>query len=236
MTSGFDWHRLLIGEAPWSFLLEVMLRIALVYLTLVIVVRLFGKRLSGHIGNLELAVVLVLGAIVGAALQDPARGVIPAVALLVGLLILQRSLSGIGARHPTFEKVIQNGASLLIADGVIDLAELRSANIPVGQLFATLRSQGLRHLGQTRRVYLEAYGCFSVLRQSPPRSGLSISPSWDTGGPQQVEKVEGLLACSSCGTVRSVSEVTDNSPSCPNCQTRAWVTAVQEPQTAVASS
>ena len=47
-------RRLLIGEAPWRFLLEVLLRVAIVYLALVAVMRLFGKRLSGHIGNWSL--------------------------------------------------------------------------------------------------------------------------------------------------------------------------------------
>ena len=162
MSSTFDWARLLVGKAPWSFLLEVLLRVAVVYVVLVVVMRLFGKRLSGHIGNLELAVVLVLGAILGAALQDPARGVLTGIVLLLGLLAVQRILSTIGAHHQTFEHVTQNGASLLVANGVLNLKELRAASISAGQLFAVLRSQGLRHLGQTRRVYLEAYGCFSV--------------------------------------------------------------------------
>jgi len=223
----FDWHRLLLGIAPWSFLLEVLLRLVLVYLVLVVVVRLFGKRLSGRIGNLELAVMLALGAAVAVPIQDPVRGILPGLVLLVCLLALQRGLGALGVRHPTVERATQNGPSVLVADGVLALDELRRASISVGQLFAVLRSQGLTQLGEARRVYLEAYGCFSVLRQEPPREGLSLVPSWDAERLRTNEEPGGTWACSSCGTLRSADGGDSAGHDCPHCHTRAWVPAVE---------
>ncbi|HET9502900.1 MAG TPA: hypothetical protein VFO93_05125 [Hymenobacter sp.] len=39
-----DWQRLLLGEAPLEFLLEAALRTLVVYVVLLLVLRLLGKR------------------------------------------------------------------------------------------------------------------------------------------------------------------------------------------------
>lgn len=224
---GFDWRRVLIGAAPWTFLLEVLVRLMVVYFVLVIVVRLLGKRLSGRIGNVELAVMLALGAIVAVPIQDPVRGVVPGLLLLVMLLALQWAWNAIGARHPTFERATQNTVSLLVADGVVALDQLREARISVSQLFAVLRSQGLNQLGEARRVYLEAYGCFSVFRQDPPRPGLPLTPSWDRAQAANLQNAPGVLSCGGCGTLRSETPNVEASSPCPTCQAHAWVPAVK---------
>jgi uncharacterized membrane protein YcaP (DUF421 family) len=221
-VKSFDWQRLLMGDAPWSFLLEVLLRLLIVYLVLVVVVRLLGKRLSGRVGNLELGVMLALGAIVAVPIQDPVRGVLPGLVLLVCLLGLQRGLSALGARHATIERATQNSASLLVADGVLALEQLKNARVSVGELFSVLRNQGLSQLGQARRVYLEAYGQFSILRQEPARAGLALTPGWDRSQAASLEKAPGVLACSNCGALGHG----DSEAVCPRCQARAWVPAV----------
>jgi uncharacterized membrane protein YcaP (DUF421 family) len=215
----FDWHRILLGVAPWSFLLEVALRVLTVYLVLVLTVRLLGKRMSGHIGNLELAVMLALGAIVAVPFQDPMRGVLPSLVLLTCLLALQRGLSALGARHAGIERALQNCPSLLVADGVLTLDGLRDANVSADQLFAVLRSQGVGQLGEIKRVYLEAYGCFSLFRQEPAQPGLSIAPSWDEALRGAQDKADGV--------VRARAAPDSGAPSCANCRTRHWVEAVK---------
>jgi uncharacterized membrane protein YcaP (DUF421 family) len=168
--TGVDWHRLLVGNAPWAFLLEVAVRILFVYSALVLVVRLLGKRMSGHIGNLELAVMLAIGAIVSVPFQDPMRGVLPGVVLLCCLLALQRGLSALGVRFRAVEEATQKHATLLVANGELVLEEMQAASISAPQLFSVLRGKGLRHLGQARRVYLDATRCLICERDTwiPP--------------------------------------------------------------------
>jgi uncharacterized membrane protein YcaP (DUF421 family) len=59
-----DWKRILFGTAPASFLLEVLARTAVMYVALLVVLRLLGKRMSGQITILEMAILISLGAIV----------------------------------------------------------------------------------------------------------------------------------------------------------------------------
>ena len=44
-------HRILIGENPWSFLLEVSLRSAVIYAVLFVTMRLMGKRMAAQLSG-----------------------------------------------------------------------------------------------------------------------------------------------------------------------------------------
>jgi uncharacterized membrane protein YcaP (DUF421 family) len=224
-ASNSGWQRLLLGSAPWAFLLEVLVRLTVVYVVLVLVVRLLGKRFSGRIGNLELAVMIALGAIVSVPIQDPTRGVLPGLVLLVCLLGVQRGLSALGVRYPRVEQLTQNRVSMLVADGKLQLDEMRAASISAEQLFAVLRSQGLRQLGEARRVYLEAYGCFSVYRQAPARDGLSLAPEWDQTALARLPKAQAARACQACGRVQPNRDAASGD-ACRRCGAKRWVDAI----------
>lgn len=58
-----DLHRLLFGEAPAIFLLEVFIRTLFTYLILLVITRWLGKRMTGQLSITEMAVMLTLGAI-----------------------------------------------------------------------------------------------------------------------------------------------------------------------------
>jgi uncharacterized membrane protein YcaP (DUF421 family) len=220
-----DLHRLLLGRAPWSFALEVMLRTCFVYVLLVTVVRLLGKRMSGQLSNLELAVMIVLGAIVSAPMQVPQRGIVPGALLLGLLLVLQRTLSVLGTRSARLERTIQGPTSILVKDGRIEVHALERARISHEQLFSILRVQKYLHLGQLRRVYLESNGSLSSLRAGNPQPGLSVAPAFDRDRQPPPGRSTSLVACSRCGNVRPASPPPGP---CGACGNETWRPAIGE--------
>jgi hypothetical protein len=91
-----DWQRLLMGDAPWVFLLELLVRAVVVYLLLLLFMRWMGKRVAGQMSTTELAIILSLGAAIGLPLQAPDKGLLPAVAvLLVAVAFTGGSRSGL---------------------------------------------------------------------------------------------------------------------------------------------
>ncbi len=86
-------HKWLIGEAPWSFAGEVLLRFVIIYLVLVLILRLMGRRFAGQLSIVDLAIMVMLGAAIGAPLQTPEKGILSTVLLLVTLLACFRLLS-----------------------------------------------------------------------------------------------------------------------------------------------
>ncbi|HEY2021442.1 hypothetical protein [Paraburkholderia sp.] len=87
-------ERILIGDGPWAFLLEVVVRAAIVYVLLLVAMRLMGKRVAAQLSITELAVILMLGAAIGVPIQVSSQGVLPAVIVLFTVALLQRMSSG----------------------------------------------------------------------------------------------------------------------------------------------
>jgi uncharacterized membrane protein YcaP (DUF421 family) len=221
------WKRILLGEAPAAFLLEVLARTAAVYLVLVLLVRMLGKRMSGQISNIELSVMVVLGAIVSGAFQLPDRGVLPALMLMLTLLALQRGVSAGGARWLRFERLTQGGSKMLIKDGHLQLDEMSRIGLSHEQIFAALRGNGVRHLGQVKRLYLEVSGSFALFRQQPEQPGLCVLPTWDTSLARRLTAHAQLRACARCGTLRSSGP--EAPTACQSCGERELQPAMLEP-------
>lgn len=215
-------RRLLLGDAPLAFLLEVLLRSVLIYALLLGVVRLLGRRMSGQITNLELAVMISLGAIVSVPIQIPERGLLPGALLLGAMLALHRGLSAATTRWKRVNEIASGTPRILVLDGMILPDQLGAARISHEQLFSALRNQGVRHLGQVKRVYFEACGMFTVLRAVTPHAGLSVLPRFDNALQSSETREHQHQACTYCGSVRSAARQGDG---CDRCGRADWTDA-----------
>ncbi|MDQ4139865.1 MAG: hypothetical protein M3142_05015, partial [Bacteroidota bacterium] len=88
-----DWQRILLGNAPWEFMLEVFIRTAIVYVALLITWRLLGKRMSAQLTITELAVMITLGGIASVPMQLPDRGILLGFLGLAIAILFQRGLN-----------------------------------------------------------------------------------------------------------------------------------------------
>ena len=146
-----DWHRLLVGQAPWAFLVEVLARAVVTYVILLVAMRLMGKRVAGQMSALELTIVVTLGAAIGVPLQAPDRGMVPAVVILLVAVVYQRGLNFWAFKSRKAELAFQGDVSLIVKEGCLDLGEMCAAVLSRERLFSVLREQGLVHLGQVKR-------------------------------------------------------------------------------------
>lgn len=162
-----------------EYMIEVFIRTILIYLFLLLVVRLMGKRMAAQMTLSELAVMITLGAIVSPAMQLPDGGVMFGVLALICALIFQRGLNLLEVKDEKVEKVTQGETSLLVKDGRLNLEELEKTQITRQQLFAMLREKKIQNLAKVERGYLEACGIFSVYETNEAKAGLPILPSSD---------------------------------------------------------
>jgi uncharacterized membrane protein YcaP (DUF421 family) len=187
--------------------------VVVVYLLLLVVLRLLGKRMSGQLTNVELGVMIVLGGIVAVPLEIADRGMLPGLLLLGVVLGVQRALGQVESRWQRAEAIILGRGSTLVSDGVVQLGALRRARISQQQLFSTLRAAKVRHLGELERVYLEAYGFFSLRRRKEPLPGLPVLPLDDPElAARLVVPDPTCLVCSYCGLGAASPP-----PRCENC-------------------
>jgi uncharacterized membrane protein YcaP (DUF421 family) len=210
-------RRLLMGDAPWVFLLEIAVRTLLVYIVLFIVMRLMGKRMAAQLSISEMAVMITLGAAIGVPLQTPAQGLLPAAVLLMSALLFQRGLSYAAYRRRQVEVATQGDVTLVLEDGRLLLQNLGKAGLSIARVHSTLRAMDIQHLGELRRVYLEATGDFTLIKFRTPHVGLWIMPTPDDAFVHEVERDQ-TLACARCGFAKG----RDTLDACPYCNSCEW--------------
>jgi uncharacterized membrane protein YcaP (DUF421 family) len=222
-----DPARILLGAVPPLFAVEVLLRVVVLYATLVVAMRLMGKRMASQLTRREMVAMVAMAAAVGPALQSPDRGLLPPVVMAVVVVTLQRLLGAGDFRHARFEHITHGDITVLVRDGTLAPGALQAASLSRARLFAQLRSRGLDNLGAVERVYLETNGALTLLTLEKPRPGLSLIPPWDLAYTAQQPRVAGQVACGECGLVSG--HPPSEARRCENCGHADWKPAVTTP-------
>jgi uncharacterized membrane protein YcaP (DUF421 family) len=219
-----DIHRILFGQAPAEFLIEVLLRTAFIYLALLIVLKLLGKRMDGQITIIEMAVMITLGAIVSVGMQLPDRGILLSFTALLCIVFFQFIINRISLKHKKIEEASEGTMNILVKDGVLQLEDMLKTGITKQNLFASLRNKKILNLGKVKRVYFEACGLMNVYEENKAKPGLPIFPSDEKGLiDKNTRKADNHIACKNCGYVK---ESKDNIQLCPVCQQQEWMEAI----------
>jgi uncharacterized membrane protein YcaP (DUF421 family) len=204
-------------------LIEVTIRTLVVYVCLLIIVRLMGKRMSAQTNVTEMAVMLVLGAIVSVPMQVPERGILPGLLVLVATLGLHALVGHWSSVSERFSAVVHGRPSILVRDGVLDLTAMKRSLISREQLYAKLRESEVRHLGELSRVYLEASGAFSILKKPQPSLGISVFPLQDRKLYETESYAPDHYGCARCGIVAPRDRADGH---CVNCDGAEWTRCV----------
>jgi uncharacterized membrane protein YcaP (DUF421 family) len=218
-----DLHRVLFGEVPPDFFVEVVIRTVIIFFLLIISMRLFGKRMAAQINRIEMVALFSLAAAIGVPLQAPDRGLVPAFIIALVVLLVGRLLTRLAFGNERLEARLEDRLTILANDGVLDMRKLEGTVLTKERVFAQLRSNGFRHLGEVKRLYLEANGSFSVVREANPSFGLCVLPLRDPEfleeQTQHKEKV-----CCTCGKRKAENGESDV---CSNCRDNQWMNAIE---------
>lgn len=221
-----DWLRILIGEVPVSFFIELLIRSIIVYLILIVSMRIMGKRMSSRLSRNELASLVSLAAAVGIPLMSPDRGVLPAAIIAFILVGVQRLIARQSCKNEKFENFSQGRVSALVSDGIVDMKELKHIKLSHERVFSQLRSQGVLQLGTVGRFYMEASGAFTLISRKDPMPGLPVLPPFDEEMRDYFEEHNDQQICVQCGFPQK--PVGHPYPKCPNCSAEKWIAAVIE--------
>jgi len=200
-----DWVRILFGNMPPEFLVEVLIRVVFIYLLVIFCIRMMGKRMAAQLSRNELVAISSLAASIGIPIQTPDRGLLPA--LLVALIVVaaQRIVAVRIFRHERFETRSQGHISILVDNCCLNIKAMKRARITRQEIFARLRSYRIKHLGQVKRLYFEASGDFTLVRNPEPQPGLSVLPLEDTEFRSAQRYDQDLYVCNNCGAKTSES-------------------------------
>jgi len=147
--------------------LEKLLRPIVVYLALVILLRVFGKRELAQLNPFDLVVLLSLSNTVQNAIigddNSVSGGVIGAFSLLAINYLVVRVLF----RSTRLTRLLEGRSSVLIRNGQIDRKALERESLTREELLSVVHRQGFDDLHQVSRCELEPNGTFYVEAYEP---------------------------------------------------------------------
>lgn len=224
----FDIGRMLLGDEPPLFLLEIAFRTVIIYGYTLVLIRWIGSRSIAQLSLVEFLLVIALGSAVGDAMFYPDVPLLHCIAVITVVVLLDKALSYAVARNPRLEDAIEGKSIEVVRDGLIHCPALESMNVGHDELFEQLRLRDVEQLGEVKAAYLETNGMISVFKEpdEKARLGLSIEPPWDVRDPPKVRAGDrvataGRLACCRCAAVIE-SEAGLPVPSCMRCEGRIW--------------
>lgn len=147
--------------------LAVIVATAGLYWMFVLLVRLLGQRALARMSSTDLAVIIVVGAVIGRA----ALGNTPVLAAGILAMITLFAMQALAGQLRRFIKSAWplNNAPLLLMAGTSFLEEiLRRVHLDEEELWPKLRESGIRHRSEVAAVILEPTGEISVLRRGIP--------------------------------------------------------------------
>lgn len=217
----FDLKRLLIGgEIPYSFLLEVLLRSAVMFLMVLIILRISGKRGIKQLSVFELAIFISLGSAVGDPMFYQEVGLLPATVVLVVVISLYKGITFLTGRFEKIEEYVEGKPVKLVEDGKIIYEAFRKEALGYDELFAQLRQHSVSHLGQVRGAYLETSGELSIFYFPDDQviPGLPILPGvYDY--PAKGFYQDKDYACTHCGQTQNPAK----EDTCAVCEENEWL-------------
>jgi uncharacterized membrane protein YcaP (DUF421 family) len=156
----------------WSISLphwyEFIIRGLIVYLFLMVLLRLTGKRQVGQLAPFDLVLLLVLSNAVQNAMNGGDNSVIGGMISATTLVAVNWLVGFITFRNKALEGLIEGRPILLIHDGHVDRRAMRRAQMTTHELDAALRAGGCCGPHEVRFAVLENNGEVTVV---PRRNG-----------------------------------------------------------------
>lgn len=142
-----------------------VIRTLILYLIILVMIRVMGKRQISELQTSELVVTLLISNIAVIPMQDTSlpllSGVIP-ILLLVGCEVI---LSWLMLKNSSFRAMVCGKPQIIISNGTINQKKMKLLRISTEDLMEQLRQAGVFTLGDVKYAILETNGKLSVLKK-----------------------------------------------------------------------
>ncbi|HEY5314289.1 MAG TPA: YetF domain-containing protein, partial [Pirellulales bacterium] len=147
---------------------EFVLRAVIVYLFMVVLLRLTGKRQVGQLAPFDLVLLLVLSNAVQNSMNGGDNSITGGMILACTLVGINSSVGWLAYRSKRLEALVEGRPIILIHDGKIDHVSLEQTRMTMHELEASLRAAGCAGPAEVRFAVLENTGKVSVIPLQNP--------------------------------------------------------------------
>ena len=141
----------------------VLIRTIIVYLTLLIAMRLMGKRQLGEMELSEFVAAALIADLAAHPLQDIGIPLINGIVPVLTLFCCEVLISGISMKSIKFRGMLFGRPSIIIQRGRILQQEMHSNRFTPEELMQELRNQGIYDISRVQYAILETNGTLNVM-------------------------------------------------------------------------
>jgi len=165
-------------------LLEKILRPVIVYLFLILMFRVFGRRELAQINPLDLTVLLMLSNTVQNAIIGQDDSLLGGLIGAVALLSANKALNYFSYRRERFASILEGNPRVLIEHGKVNQAAVKSEEISPQDLEEAIHRTGVEHVNRVKWAHLEPSGTITVIPMDDARIELVL---------ERLERLETML-------------------------------------------
>ena len=151
-------------------MLITFFRSILIYIFVLIVMRLMGKREIGQLQPFELAIAIMIADLASIPMTDPGIPISNGIISILGLLVMHLIISIINMKSIKARGVICGKPTILVYRGKIDEKALKKERFTINELEERLRGNNVINLGDVEYAILETSGQVTVIQKPEKRN------------------------------------------------------------------
>lgn len=164
-------------------MLIIFFRAIVLYILVLIVMRMMGKREIGQLQPFELAISIMIADLASIPMTDTgipiSNGIIP----ILGLLVMHLIISMLNMKSIRARAIICGKPTILVYRGKIDEKALRKERFTINELEERLRGNNIFNLGDVEYAILETSGQVTVIQKPEKRNTIpedfNITPEYE---------------------------------------------------------
>ena len=164
-------------------MLIIFFRAIVLYIVVLIVMRIMGKREIGQMQPFELAISIMIADLAATPMAETgipiSNGIIP----ILGLLVMHLVISTINIKSTKAREILCGKPSILINRGKIDENILRKERFTINELEERLRDNNIFNIGDVEYAILETSGQVTVIPKPSKRNTIpedfNIEPQYE---------------------------------------------------------
>jgi uncharacterized membrane protein YcaP (DUF421 family) len=153
---------------PWW---ELVARAVIIYVFLLVILRMTGRRQVGQLAPFDLVLLLVLSNGVQNAINAGDNSLTAGIVLSVTLIALNVTMANVTWRWRKLEALIEGKPRLLIHNGKMVQQGLAKERITRHEMMAALRDAGVSKIEEVQTAVLETNGHISVQTRKAAKDG-----------------------------------------------------------------
>lgn len=162
--------------------MDAILRAAAVYLLLLIVFRIAGRRSLAQMTSFDFVLLLVIGESTSDALIGDDYSVTRTSLVIITLIVIDIGLSLIKGESSTFSKLLDGTPMVIVEHGKLLRERMRRARVDEEDVLeAARKKQGIESLDQIKYAVLEIDGAISIIPTSSAGPADGGKPASDAG-------------------------------------------------------